>query len=307
MMPGNHGHVAILLSTYNGEAFLPELLASVIAQTHTDWTLLVRDDGSTDQTTNIVDTYASDEPRIRRVDDDAGQLGPAGSFMALLSHVKQADAFAFCDQDDVWYPQKLAWSLTALDELDHPLAAVATDAHIADTDLVVTNPSALAAHGVDTTVDLGRLFINNVAIGATMVGTPELARRATELAQQFEPRMHDWWCALVAAHGGRLGVLPKPTMKWRRHSQTVSGGTPPTVADRKARRLDSLRWSIAAARVLEAGQPPSTPVAATATGALAAVDPGRPGVGDLVRLRRAGVRAWSWDHTVRLFAAVALS
>ncbi len=89
-------HVTILRSIRDGERWLDPLLDSVRQQSHTAWTLLARDDGSTDQGVEIVARHGADDERVVVVDDDLGSLGPAGSFMSLLARVDHG-YFAFCD------------------------------------------------------------------------------------------------------------------------------------------------------------------------------------------------------------------
>ncbi len=304
----------VLLSTYNGEAWLDELLQSVRDQTYTDWTMLVRDDASNDRTVEIVRAHAKADPRIQLVARQSpggtpAPLGAAGSFFSLLGHVEADEPFAFCDQDDVWFPHKLEWSLDALDKLEHPVAAVATDAEVGGANLEPIGPSALQLHGFRDTDDLlGRLLVNNVVIGAAMVGTGELAalaRRLHPTRSITDPAFHDWWCALVAAYAGELMILPAPTMAWRRHVATVTGKTPAGTARRADRRMQYFRWSVDSARTLASGTPAAVERHEQLVAALAAVDPTRPLPSQLTRAWRAGVRPWTTQHGIGLVGSLA--
>src|SRR5450756_721829 len=112
--------VAILLSTFNGEAFLHEQLTSILCQTQNDWVLYWRDDGSTDATVSIMEDFTREagQGRCVRMDSDGRHLGVTESFMSLLRKVATAlvpdDVVAFADQDDVWLPEKLARGMEAL-------------------------------------------------------------------------------------------------------------------------------------------------------------------------------------------------
>ena len=104
--------VAILLGTYNGEKFLEAQLDSLEAQSVTNWTLYVSDDGSTDATLDIIHRYQSkwgtDKIRYRL----GPQKGFAQNFLSLACDTSiKADYYAFCDQDDVWLPEKLSIAL----------------------------------------------------------------------------------------------------------------------------------------------------------------------------------------------------
>ena len=298
-------HVTILLSIYDGEPWLDALLGSVRAQSHANWTLLVRDDGSTDASADIVARHGAADPRVVLLADDGrGNLGPAASFMELLTHVDDG-CFAFCDQDDVWLPHKLAWSLEVF-RAAPPMSVVVTDAEVMTGDGRTIAASALAARGVDGPIDIGRLLINNAAIGATMLGGAELARAAVELGRGETPLMHDWWCALVAAYAGEVVVVAAPTIRWRRHPGTVTGATPSTLRGRLRRRLDYLEWSIGAAQRLRDGPvPPADGQRADAVEALARLNAVSPRFSGMLRAAAAGVRAWSWRAEAALLVAVA--
>ena len=223
----------------------------MFSQTFSNWTLRVRDDGSSDGTVELIRAAARDDPRIELVEDDLGNLGPADSFMALLATIgPDDDLFAFCDQDDVWRPDKLTASVAAL--ADTPIAAVYTDAEVTDAVGRVISPSAMADRGARGAVPFGHLLINNAAIGATLLGTAALAGRAVALAADEPVLMHDWWVALVAGHQGTLTALPTPTLQWRRHEGTVTGSRPATWRGRAERRRHYVGWSIGAARRLAA-------------------------------------------------------
>ncbi len=109
------GRIAVLLSTYDGAPYLGAQLASLLAQTCPDWTLLWRDDGSRDETPGIMATWMRGAGRGRcGAVGPSGRLGPTPSFMALLRAAADADLVAFADQDDVWMPDKLARGAAAL-------------------------------------------------------------------------------------------------------------------------------------------------------------------------------------------------
>ena len=91
--------VNVLLSSYNGEKYIEELIRSVLAQEGVDVILTVRDDGSTDKTIDIIRSF--NDSRIRLIIGKEN-LGPAKSFLTLLRDCETADYYAYCDQDDVW-------------------------------------------------------------------------------------------------------------------------------------------------------------------------------------------------------------
>ena len=92
--------VTILMSTYNGENFLAEQIESIQQQTYTDWTLLIRDDGSKDKTREIIKRFALEDDRITFINPNKTEnLGVIKSFFTLLKY-QESDYYLFSDQDD---------------------------------------------------------------------------------------------------------------------------------------------------------------------------------------------------------------
>ena len=104
----NKRSIAILMATYNGEKYLKEQIDSIMNQTNHDWTLYIQDDGSKDKTLDIIKSY-SDE-RIVWVDNGLTRQGCCMNFMSLLNKV-ESSYYMFCDQDDVWLPEKVQISI----------------------------------------------------------------------------------------------------------------------------------------------------------------------------------------------------
>jgi glycosyltransferase involved in cell wall biosynthesis len=104
--------VAILMCTKNGAAFLGEQLKSIAEQSHTDWSLFVSDDGSTDATRKILKDFAGDRTQKVTVRNGPGQ-GVCANFLSLATDPSiEADYFAFSDQDDIRYKACLSVCLT---------------------------------------------------------------------------------------------------------------------------------------------------------------------------------------------------
>lgn len=111
--------VEVLLSTYNGEKYLPDQLESVRRQSYRDVWVTVRDDGSTDGTSELLDRLLSGRPYTRLV--MGAHAGAAQSFMSLLRGVNSDVSYAaFCDQDDVWLPDKLDIGVSRIQHLNGP-------------------------------------------------------------------------------------------------------------------------------------------------------------------------------------------
>ncbi|MBR4154305.1 MAG: glycosyltransferase [Paludibacteraceae bacterium] len=111
----NNKSVAILMATYNGAKYLREQIDSLFVQTYRDWTLYIQDDGSKDATLDIIKEY-SDE-RIVLVDVGLTRQGAGMNFMSLLNMV-ESEYYMFCDQDDVWFEDKMEKELARMKEIE---------------------------------------------------------------------------------------------------------------------------------------------------------------------------------------------
>lgn len=107
--------VNILMSAYNGEKYIGEQIESLLKQTYGDIEIHIRDDGSTDNTKSIIKKYMSD-PRIKLYEGQ--NIGYKKSFYWLLSNCKDAEYFAYCDQDDIWDVNKIERSVKILEKYD---------------------------------------------------------------------------------------------------------------------------------------------------------------------------------------------
>lgn len=221
--------VLILLSSYNGSRFLAEQIESIRRQRFTDWNLLVRDDGSSDETVWLVESVAAVDRRIALLHDQRGNLGPAASFGVLLEHALDAGTryVALADQDDVWEREKLARQVDLLQRAEGewgtstPLL-VHSDLSVVREDLSLVHPSFIAYQGLRHPADwpLGTLLIQNFVTGCTTLFNHALLRVAVPLPAVI---MHDWWLGLCAAASGRVVYLPEPTVRYRQHPQNAQG------------------------------------------------------------------------------------
>lgn len=220
--------VDILLATWNGERYLAQQIDSILAQTYPHWRLVIRDDGSTDRTLDIVRRYISENPdRMALMEDREPGLGACGNFARLMGHA-DADYVMFSDQDDVWLPHKTERLLEAIRRLEEqhgqeiPLL-VHSDLKVVGADLGEWHPSFMKYQALDSRFgrSLNRLLIQNVVTGCASLCNKrliELARPVPEAA-----RMHDWWLALVAAALGKIGFVDEPTVLYRQHDSNTLG------------------------------------------------------------------------------------
>ena len=111
--------VNILLATYNGEKYLKKQLDSLLEQTYKNIDIYIRDDGSTDHTVQLIQEYVAHCPKEKNIiflESDGRNLKCPGSFYEIARRCNQADYYAFCDQDDIWYPNKIEWAVERLEQ-----------------------------------------------------------------------------------------------------------------------------------------------------------------------------------------------
>lgn len=210
--------VTVLLSTYNGSRFLQQQLNSLYQQTYPDIRILVRDDGSTDSTRSILGSEQS--KGSIEILEGHNNLGPAPSFFELLRSAASTgtEYVAFCDQDDVWQPDKIAHAVSALTALaDNFPAMYCTRLEIADEQL-----KHIGYTDVPRKIGFGNALVENVAVGCTMV----LNRKAIDLICEDLPRkvlIHDWWCYLVISCLGEIIFDDKASIKYRQHGCNTIG------------------------------------------------------------------------------------
>lgn len=208
----------IVLSTYNGEQYLAEQVESILAQTYQDWNLLIRDDGSTDKTPEIIQKYCEKDSRIHFINpDEHVNVGLVSSFYRLVKHEK-ADIYFFSDQDDVWLPEKIEQSLAEHEKHKSLPCMVYTDLKVVDAELNLMKESYLASNPYINQSLKAQILTNNVVGGVSSINHALVELWTTELVF-----IHDWYLGLLAAAFGKLAYLDKPGELYRQHGKNVSG------------------------------------------------------------------------------------
>ena len=216
--------IDILMAAYNGEKYIAEQIDSILNQTFQDFRLVIRDDGSTDNTPAIIEDYAQKYPgKVEVVHDDKGSVNFCRNFFELLGHA-QADYVMFCDQDDYWFPYKVQVTLDYMKkaEKENPGKAVLV---FCGKEIVGGNLQSIDSPG-DTSIQSGRytlrqLLILNCVSGCTEMLNRELYTRLGEYSEAID--FHDWWSALCAASAGVIRYMPEPLIKYRQHGNNFVG------------------------------------------------------------------------------------
>lgn len=232
--------ITVLLSTYNGERYLREQLDSILNQQNIAVSLLVRDDGSHDATLKILREYASRYSNIKIYAED--NIGFARSFSKLIAYAMdsvESDYFAFCDQDDVWLPEKLfagTQHLTAFPENRPAL-------YCSNLTLVTQNLEPIGIMPVFTRENPTRaeVILEHIGTGCTMVFNQAALRKyqqsLNEIMQNPDFRLHDRWMFLICFWFGKIFIDSKSYILYRQHGNNAIG------ANSKQLQLPWRYWS----------------------------------------------------------------
>lgn len=228
--------VQVLLSTWNGARFLKPQIDSVLNQEGVDVHLLVRDDGSVDETPAILKAYAQDPRVTLRLEQN---IGVVPSYFRLISMADpEYPYFAFCDQDDVWLPDKLRRALGTLEVLPQNEPHLYCGRQI----LVDENLHPIGYSSIPRRpLSLANALVQNVATGITVV----FNRSLLELLRKAGPEhviMHDWWAYMVATAFGRAVYDPEPRVLYRQHKENVVGAQHRWIASWKGRIRRFIKW-----------------------------------------------------------------
>jgi glycosyltransferase involved in cell wall biosynthesis len=229
--------VTIFLCTLNGERFLAEQLASLESQTFTRWRLVASDDGSTDGTMAILQAFKSAHAPGRAEIIDGPRRGAPANFLSLACRLAPASGyFAFCDQDDVWEPDKLARAVAALNQAPPGVPAL----YGSRTRLIDARGKAIGLSRRFTRRPFFRsALVQSIVGGNTMVFNDAARRLLAYCGPDVDVPSHDWWLYLLtSACGGIVLYDPRPSVRYRQHGRNVIGANTGMAA--RLRRLRML-------------------------------------------------------------------
>ena len=252
---------AILMATFNGERYVAEQIESILCQTNRDWELFIHDDGSSDRTLEIIGRYAGRCPQSIHVVDGPPTGGARNNFFCLMENVR-APYVMFCDQDDVWLPEKLEKLLARMEETERAQerrvpVLVFSDAKVVDEklDTIADRLSVYQKLNPNRTA-LQDLLLQNVATGCAMMLNGACLEKMLVPLDTDAVIMHDWWCALTASCFGSISYVDEPLVLYRQHEGNTIGarraGSVGYAVDR-VRRGKDIRASLDKTRV-QAGE-----------------------------------------------------
>ncbi|RRD95386.1 glycosyltransferase family 2 protein [Clostridiales bacterium COT073_COT-073] len=223
--------IQVIMSTYNGEKFLTEQLDSILTQEMVKVDILVRDDGSVDDTLAILEEYQKKYTNFRYF---AGQnCGVIQSFFEAMKYSEEeAEYYAFADQDDVWLPQKLQIAIERLKEIRFDLPALyCSKTILVDEEL---NELPMQINEREKIPSFGNALVENICTGCTAVMNKALFKKIKEHVPEYTV-MHDWWFYLTASYFGEVIYDEEGYILYRQHGHNVLGSRNTYLKEFKAR------------------------------------------------------------------------
>lgn len=215
--------VHILLATYNGARYLAEQLESIGRQTHSAWTLTVSDDGSTDDTLSILQSFAAQVTQPITVLRGPRKGSATSNFYYLVEQAltdNVQDLFAFCDQDDIWHNEKLQRAVQwHLQHNNKNVRLFCGRTQFVNNQL---RPIGLSP-SIKRQPSFGNALVQNIASGNTMVFSHSVLA-ALKKVQPAHYVWHDWTTYLVTtALRGEVWFDHEPCLLYRQHETNVVG------------------------------------------------------------------------------------
>ena len=232
--------IDILLATYNGSQYLPEQLDSILSQSYGNINVIIRDDGSSDNTVMIIKEYEQKDNRVKLLNDNLENLGFVRNFEELMKN-STSDYIMFSDQDDIWYNDKVEISYTRMKAIEEsngkscPIL-VHTNSRIMNYE---TRTKALFISDYAKNSSFENSFFNFFVQGSTMLINKSLKREALPFSK--EVYLHDRYLHLIAEFIGIRSYIDVPTMDYRQHSNNEIGSSVNVIDKIKNKRYFNLK------------------------------------------------------------------
>ena len=214
--------IDILLATYNGSKYLHEQLDSILSQSYGNINVIIRDDGSSDNTVMIIKEYEQKDNRVKLLSDNLGNLGFVRNFEKLMKN-STSEYLMFSDQDDIWYNNKVETSykrIKAIEEKNGKSCPILvhTNSKIMNYE---TRTKSLFISDCAKNSSFENSFFNFFVQGSTMLINESLKREALPFSK--EVYLHDRYLHLIAEFIGIRAYIDMPTMDYRQHSNNEIG------------------------------------------------------------------------------------
>ena len=232
--------IDILLATYNGSKYLHEQLDSILSQSYGNINVIIRDDGSSDNTVMIINEYEEKDNRVKLLNDNLGNLGFVRNFEELMKN-STSEYLMFSDQDDIWYNNKVETSYTrikAIEEINGKSCPILvhTNSRIMNYE---TRTKSLFISNCAKNSSFENSFFNFFVQGSTMLINGSLKREALPFSK--EVYLHDRYLHLIAEFIGIRSYIDVPTMDYRQHSNNEIGSSVNVIDKIKNKRYFNLK------------------------------------------------------------------
>ena len=216
--------VSILLPTYNGEKYLKEQIDSILNQTYKDIKLIISDDGSSDNTVNILKQYEHQDSRIELYIQPKN-MGVVKEIEFLLQKV-ETPFYMLADQDDYWLPEKVEKSLETLIKNNADL--VFGDLEVVDENLNTIYPSfgdfMLLNRKIHKYLDSYKVnYLYNCVTGCTVLAKRETIQYIIPIPTKSKYLIHDHWISIMVSLNGKLAYMDEKYIKYRQHGNNQVG------------------------------------------------------------------------------------
>lgn len=218
--------VGIVLASFNGKDYIKEQIESILNNTYQNWNLYIYDDGSTDGSIELVKSYVKQyKGKIQLIINEENK-GVKRNFLEGMVCCDHSYVM-FCDQDDIWYTDKIELTLRRMYEGEKREGkgvprVVFTDAKVVSQSKKELSSSFHKSNHLNTKkLDLPHLLMENKMMGCTSMVNRALVNKMAFLPEYC--KMHDWWIILIGCAFGAVEYIDKPTMLYRQHTGNVIG------------------------------------------------------------------------------------
>ena len=218
--------IHIAMATYNGAPYILEQIESIQRQTYTNWNLYISDDGSTDNTVEIISNLVKNDTRIKIINRER-QGGVVKNFNKALM-ATTAEYVVLSDQDDIWFDdrlEKLVHKIQELEVTNNMSVLVFTDLELVDADAKTIAKSFYVSNGLKAEENMQKhnLLWRSTVYGCTTIMNRRLLDQSLPIPDYAQ--MHDQWLALNAKQENGLYYFDYKSLKYRQHANNVVGGS----------------------------------------------------------------------------------
>lgn len=203
--------ISVCLATYNGGKYIKEQLGSILPQLSKDDEVIISDDGSTDNTLEIIKEFKDERVKIFR---NEKKRGIVGNFENALNK-SIGDIIFLSDQDDIWLPNKVKLSTAALIEND----LVVTNCKVVDNELNLINESYFILN--NSQKGFFKNFYRSSYLGCCLAFRKDLLNAILPIPDKLF-LYHDWWIGFIADFNYKVKFIDEPSMLYRRHDTNMS-------------------------------------------------------------------------------------